>query len=118
MRIVLMGQAAFGASSLEALLKEGEDVVAVYAPPDRPEGKVDPLAALATEKELPVLQPHSYKDTGVISSLQELSPDLLVMAFVTVILPKTFLEIPTRGSICSHPSLLTRLASEEGAYPP
>jgi len=108
MRIALMGQAAFGASSLEALLKEGEEVVAVYAPPDRPDGKADPLASLAKEQELPVLQPHSYKDTGVIASLEQFSPDLLVMAFVTAILPRPFLEVPTYGSICYHPSLLPR----------
>lgn len=108
MRIALMGQAAFGASSLEALLKEGEDVVAVYAPPDRSGGKADPLATLAGEKELPVLQPHSYKDAGAVSSLQEFSPDLLIMAFVTAILPKPFLEVPAHGSICYHPSLLPR----------
>jgi methionyl-tRNA formyltransferase len=69
MRIALMGQAAFGASSLEALLKEGEKLVAVYAPPDRPGGQADPMANLAREEELPVLQPQSYKDTGAISSL-------------------------------------------------
>jgi len=108
MRIALIGQAAFGASSLEALLKEGEEVVAVCAPPDRPGGKMDPLVSLAREEELPVLQPHSYKDTGVISSFREFSPDLLVMAFVTAILPEAFLEVPTLGSICYHPSLLPR----------
>ena len=33
MRIVLIGQAAFGAKALETLTKKGENVVAVYAPP-------------------------------------------------------------------------------------
>lgn len=108
MRIALMGQAAFGASSLEALLKEGEEIVAVYAPPDRPGGKADPLASLAGEKGLPLLQPHSYKDAGVVPRFREFSPDLLVMAFVTAILPKSFLEVPALGSICYHPSLLPR----------
>ena len=108
MRIALMGQAAFGASSLEALLEKEEEVVAVYAPPDGPGGKEDPLATLAKEKTLPTLQPHSYKDAGVISRFREFSPDLLVMAFVTAILPKPFLDIPTHGAICYHPSLLPR----------
>jgi methionyl-tRNA formyltransferase len=108
MRIALMGQAAFGASSLEALLKEGEEVVVVYAPPDRPDGKADPLASLAGEQGLPVVQPDSYKAAGVVPRFQEFSPDLLVMAFVTDIIPKPFLDIPTQGSICYHPSLLPR----------
>jgi len=108
MRIALMGQAAFGTSSLEALLKQEEQIVAVYAPPAGPGGKEDPLATLAKEKKLPTLQPQSYKDAGVTSRFQEFSPDLLVMAFVTVIIPKPFLDIPPHGSICYHPSLLPR----------
>jgi methionyl-tRNA formyltransferase len=114
MRIALMGQAAFGASSLEALLKEGEEIVVVYAPPDRPDGKADPLASLAREKELPLLQPDSYKDAGVIPPFQAFSPDLLIMAFVTEIIPKPFLDIPTHGSICYHPSLLPRHRGASG----
>ncbi len=114
MRIALMGQAAFGTSSLEALLKKEEEVVAVYAPPDGPGGKEDPLATLAKEKKLPTLQPHSCKDAGVIPRFQEFSPDLLVMAFVTAILPKPFLQIPTHGAICYHPSLLPRHRGASG----
>jgi methionyl-tRNA formyltransferase len=114
MRIALMGQAAFGASSLEALLKNDEEIVVVYTPPDSPGGKEDPLAALAREKDLPLMQPPSYTDADVIPPFQAFSPDLLIMAFVTAILPKDFLDVPTHGSICYHPSILPRHRGASG----
>ncbi len=43
MRIVMNGQQAFGAAVLEALLEGGEDVVAVYCAPDKPDRPSDPL---------------------------------------------------------------------------
>src|SRR5712691_7308460 len=74
MRIVVHGQQAFGKAVLEALTKRGENVVAVYAAPEKP----------------------------------GLKPDLQVMAFVTLFVPAEFLNIPTRGSIQYHPSLLPK----------
>jgi methionyl-tRNA formyltransferase len=44
----------------------------------------------------------------VLAEFQTLKPDLLIMAFVTAILPTSFLNTPTRGSVCYHPSLLPR----------
>lgn len=114
MRIALMGQAAFGASSLEALLKKEEEIVVVYTPPEGPGGKEDPLAALAREQNLPLLQPHSFMNADVIPCYREFAPDLLIMAFVTAILPKPFLEVPTHSSICYHPSLLPRHRGANG----
>lgn len=108
MRIAVMGQAAFGAKTLEALLEKGEDVIAVYAPPDGPGGREDPLTTLAKEKGLPLQQPKTYKDAGVLSDFRKFSPDLLIMAFVTVIIPESFLDVPTQGAICYHPSILPR----------
>ncbi len=114
MRIALMGQAAFGASTLEALLNKGEEIVVVYTPPDAAGGKEDPLTALAKEKNLPLQQPEDYKDAEVIPRFQGFAPDLLIMAFVTVIIPKPFLEVPTHGAICYHPSLLPRHRGASG----
>ena len=50
MRILLIGQAAFAAKVLENLLERGENVVAVYSPPDRPGGRTDPLKDAAVSK--------------------------------------------------------------------
>ena len=61
MRIIVMGQAPFGAKVLETLLDRGDNVVAVYAPKDTPGGKDDPLKALAVERKIPVCMIRSTK---------------------------------------------------------
>lgn len=108
MRIILIGQAAFGAKVLERLLERSEHIVAVYAPPDRPGGRMDPLKEAAVNEGLDVYQPETYKDDNVFAEYQALEPDLTVMAFVTDIIPARFFDVPTKGTINYHPSLLPR----------
>ncbi len=108
MRIVLIGQAAFGAKVLERLLEKNEEVVAVYAPPDGPGGRSDPLKDAALSRSLPVSQPETYKDDTVFAKYAGLEPQLTVMAFVTAIIPGRFFEVPAYGTINYHPSLLPR----------
>jgi len=108
MRILLIGQAAFGANVLEKLMERNENVVAVYVPPDRPGGRTDPLKDAAVSRGIDVFQPTTYKDDRVFSEYTELKPDLTVMAFVTDIIPARFFEVPTHGTINYHPSLLPR----------
>ena len=106
MRIVVHGQQAFGKAVLEALLKRGENVVAVYVAPEKSGAKADPLKEAALAAKLPVYQPDSYKKPEVWEEFKALKPDLQVMAFVTLFVPEEFLNIPTHGSIQYHPSLL------------
>ena len=106
MRIVVHGQQAFGKAVLEALIKRGENVVAVYVAPEKEGAKADPLKEAALAAKLPVYQPASYKDPKVWEEFKALKPDLQVMAFVTLFVPEEFLNIPTHGSIQYHPSLL------------
>jgi methionyl-tRNA formyltransferase len=108
MRIVVHGQQAFGKAVLEALLERGEDVVAVYAAPEKPGQKADPLKEAALAAKLPVYQPASYRNPVVWDEFRTLKPDLQVMAFVTLFVPEDFLNIPTKGSIQYHPSLLPK----------
>jgi len=108
MRILLIGQAAFAAKTLESMLARGDDVVAVYAPPDRPGGRPDPLKDTAASKDIPVYQPTTYKDDQVFAEYKEIKPDLTVLAFVTDIIPARYFEVPTQGAICYHPSILPR----------
>lgn len=108
MRIVVIGQAAFGAKVLEALLDNGENVVAAYAPPDKPGGRPDPLADAATSRGIRVVQPKTYKDDQVFADYKTLDPDLTVMAFVTDIIPPRYFDVPSKGTINYHPSLLPR----------
>jgi len=106
MRIVVHGQQAFGKAVLEALLKRGDNVVAVYVAPEKEGAKADPLKEAALAAKLPVFQPASYRKPEVWEEFRALKPDLQVMAFVTLFVPEDFLNIPTRGSIQYHPSLL------------
>jgi methionyl-tRNA formyltransferase len=107
MRIVVHGQQAFGKAVLDALLKRGDEVVAVYVAPDKPGQKPDPLKEAAIAAKLPLFQPKSYRQPGEVwDQFKELKPDLQVMAYVTLFVPSAFLNIPTHGSIQYHPSLL------------
>ena len=108
MRIVVHGQQAFGKAVLEALLKRGEDVIAVYAAPEKPGARPDPLKEAAQAAKLAVYQPASYRKPEVWEEFRALKPDLQVMAFVTLLVPEEFLNIPTKGSIQYHPSLLPK----------
>ena len=103
-----MGQAPFGAKVLHSLLERGEQVIAVYVPPEAVGGKLDPLHELAQEQNIPVVQPRRMRDSGVYETYVNLAPDLGVMAFVTDIVPVSILNCPRLGTIQYHPSLLPR----------
>lgn len=107
MRIVVNGQQAFGRSVLEALLERGENVVGVYTAPEK-EPRTDPLADAARELGLPLFQPSSFKKAKVAEEFAALKADLGVMAYVTLLVPQTILDLPTHGTIQYHPSLLPR----------
>jgi methionyl-tRNA formyltransferase len=107
MRIVLIGQAAFGEKVLQTLVDRDEEVVAVYTPPDSP-GKDDPLKQLGLRLGIPGFQPEQMRTPEVYDNYITLNPDLNIMAFVTDILPDSILHYPRLGSIQYHPSLLPK----------
>ncbi len=106
MRIVLNGQQAFAQAVLEALIERGDNVVAVYCEPGDAPGRPDPLHQSALEHGIPLLQPKSFRGERVLSEFKDLEPDLCVMAYVTRIVPTSFLNTPVCGTIQYHPSLL------------
>ena len=109
MRIALLGQAAFAEKALEALVKHGDQIVHVFAPPDPPAGRPDPLKVKALELGLPLSQPVSFKkDQAGFEHFKALNADLAILAFVTIIVPESILYLPRHKSICFHPSLLPR----------
>ena len=107
MRIICIGQAAFGEKVLQKLTERGEDVVAVYTNQDIA-GKRNPLKELAIQIGIPVFQPGSMRVPEVYEGYTKLKPDLNVMAFVTSILPDSILNYPKMGTIQYHPSLLPK----------
>ena len=107
MRIIVMGQQAFGKDALAKLLDHGKDqVVAVYCEPDKAGAAPDPIKAYALDKGLPVEQPADFSDASTLDGLAAYNADLMIMAFVNVFVPKAARDMPKHGSICFHPSLL------------
>jgi methionyl-tRNA formyltransferase len=113
-RIVLIGQAAFAEKALETLHARGEEIVQVFAPPDAPGGRPDPLKAAALKLGLPISQPASFRGEAELEQFRSLKPDLIVMAFVTIIVPERILYLPRFKTICFHPSLLPRHRGASG----
>jgi len=108
LRIALLGQAAFAEKALEALVKHGEEIVHVFAPPDSAAGRPDALTGKARELGLPLSQPKSFKTDAAYGEFKALDADLAILAFVTLIVPERILYQPKFKSICFHPSLLPR----------
>ncbi|MGH7842793.1 MAG: methionyl-tRNA formyltransferase [Candidatus Binataceae bacterium] len=108
MRVVLIGQAAFAEKALEVLRARGDEIVHLFAPPDTPGARPDPLKTKALELGLPFSQPASFKGDALFEQFKALDADLCVMAFVTLIVPERILFVPRLKTICFHPSLLPR----------
>ena len=109
MKLIVMGQQAFGKDVLAKLIETGTDeVVAVYCEPDRDGKPVDPIKEFATEQGIPVHQPSNFDDPDALATLAGFEADLMVMAFVNIFVPEAARETPKMGSICFHPSLLPK----------
>ena len=93
------------------MLHRREEVVGVFCPPDK---RGDPLAALAMGSSIPLFRPVKMKDPQVYQTYEHLKPDLVMLAFVTDIIPESLLEIPSIGTLCYHPSLLPRHRGASG----
>lgn len=110
MRIVFFGTPEFAAFSLEKIVKEGFNVVAVVTAPDKPAGRGRQLKAsdvkeCALKLDIPILQPSNLKSQDFLDSLTELNADLgVVIAFR--MLPQTVWSAPKLGTINLHASLL------------
>jgi methionyl-tRNA formyltransferase len=113
LRIVFAGTPGFAASSLEALINQGYNVVAVYTQPDRPAGRgkklqKSPVKEVAEQHDIPVYQPVNFKDEADQQGLKSLDADLMIVAAYGIILPKVILDTPKKGCINIHASLLPR----------
>ncbi|MCH7483549.1 MAG: methionyl-tRNA formyltransferase [Chloroflexi bacterium] len=113
MPIVFIGTPAFAVPALQRVVAAGYEVSAVFTQPDRPAGRgrtstAPPVKAAAEGLGLPVHQPASLKDSGVVEQLRALAPELIVgVAYGQLIVPQV-LAIPPRGVLNVHPSLLPR----------
>lgn len=113
MRIVFMGTPDFAVPCLQRLLEDGHEVPAVFTQPDKPVGRhavltPPPVKQLALSRGIPVYQPTKMRDGTAAALLRELAPDCLVVVAYGRILPQEILDVPPRGCVNIHGSLLPR----------
>jgi methionyl-tRNA formyltransferase len=111
LRVVFMGTPEFAVPSLEHLILNQYQVVAVYTQPDKTAGRgrspvLSPVKRAALRWGLPVVQPVSFKEVEVVAQLAGFHPDVIVVAAFGQILPRSVLEIPAYRCLNIHPSLL------------
>jgi methionyl-tRNA formyltransferase len=109
---LVFGTSEFALPTFEALLRAHE-VVGVVTQPDRPAGRgqrllLSPVKRLAVDRKIPVLQPEKIREPGWAERLQKLNPEVSVVAAFGQIIPKAILDLPPRGSINVHASLLPK----------
>jgi methionyl-tRNA formyltransferase len=108
MKIAIVGQQDFGKAVLEAFLARGDEVAGVFCAPEKPGAKSDALKSAAQEKGVQVFQFQSLKSEEAKAALRKLEVELGIMAFVLQFAPQDFVNIPQRGTIQYHPSLLPK----------
>ncbi|MFM7027261.1 MAG: methionyl-tRNA formyltransferase [Chakrabartia sp.] len=113
MRIIFMGTPDFAVPSLDALVRAGHDIVAVYSQPPRPAGRgkalsPTPVHQRAAALGLDVHTPLSLKDAEAQRTFAALGADVAVVAAYGLILPPAILAAPPLGCMNVHASLLPR----------
>lgn len=117
-RVVFLGTPDVAARSLELLLEAsrngrggGFEVSAVVTQPPAPKGKKNiitpsPVQVLAEAEGLKLFTPPNAKDEAFLTALEELKPDLCITAAYGCFLPQRFIDVPAKGTLNIHPSLL------------
>ena len=108
-----MGTPEFAVASLKRLVEDGHDVCGVFTQPDKPKNRGHKLAFSPVKEYdltvvLPVYQPLKMRDGEALRIVQELAPELIVVAAYGRILPEDILNAPPLGSINVHSSILPK----------
>jgi len=114
LRLVFMGTAELSCASLEALADSAEfQLAAVVTQPDRPKGRQlklqpSPVKQLALKRQLPLLQPERARSEEFLRQIEQINPELIVVAAYGQILPRQLLELPRFGCLNVHTSVLPK----------
>jgi methionyl-tRNA formyltransferase len=108
MKVAIIGQQDFGKAVLEALLARGDQVTAVFCAPEKEGARPDALRVAAQEKGLKLYQFKSLKSAEATEAMKAASAEIGIMAYVLQFAPQDFVNIPKRGTIQYHPSLLPK----------
>ncbi len=112
-RVLFAGTPEFALASLQALTNAGITPLAVLTQPDRPAGRgkrltASPVKRFALDHGIEVLQPATLKDPDAVAQIAAFDPDILVVAAYGLIFPQNVLDIPAKGCVNVHASLLPR----------
>jgi methionyl-tRNA formyltransferase len=112
LKLGFAGTPDFAVPALERLA-ERHRIAAVFTQPDRPAGRgqtmhLSPVKRRALELGLTVYQPASFKTPEALEVLRAAQVDLLIVVAYGLILPAAALEVPARGCLNIHASLLPR----------
>jgi methionyl-tRNA formyltransferase len=113
MKTVFLGTPAFAVASLEALAASGHEILAVFTQPDRPSGRghaltAPPVKQFAATLGLAVHQPERIRRPEAVELIAALRPEIMVVVGYGQIIPQSILDIPPRGIVNVHASLLPR----------
>ena len=112
MKIIFFGTPSFAANNLRYLINSQYEIVGVVTPPDSKKGRGKNLKncavkEVALEKNIPVLQPEKLRSSEFVSALKVLQAELFVVVAFRM-LPEIVWEIPSKGTINLHTSLLPK----------
>jgi methionyl-tRNA formyltransferase len=112
MRTIFLGTPEFAVPSLEALAGKHE-LAAVFTQPDRPKGRGNeraesPVKAAARRLGIPVHQPERIRRPEPMETLCHLAPEIMVVVGYGQIIPQALIDLPPRGILNVHASLLPR----------
>ena len=114
MKIVFMGTPDFAEKSLKAIYEAGHEILAVVTNPDKPSGRgmkltLSPVKVYALEKGLQIFQPQKVRNNEeFINQIKDFNPEVICVVAYGKILPKEILDIPEKGCINVHGSLLPK----------
>jgi len=111
MRVVFMGTPDIAATCLKKILADGFNVVGVYTQPDRPKNRgmklaFSPVKEVALAHDIPVYQPENFREDETVEQLRALRSDVVAVVAYGRILPQRVLDIPPKGCINIHASIL------------
>ena len=114
MRLLFMGTPDIAKTCLEALHQAGHEIVGVYTKPDVPKNRgmkmaMSEVKEYALAAGLPVYQPTTFKEDGVVEELRALAPEMIVVVAYGKLLPQRVLDLPPHGCVNMHASILPQL---------
>lgn len=109
-----MGTPEIARTCLQRAVEEGLDVIAVYTKPDAPQNRgmkqaESPVKQYAKAQGIPVYQPEHFRQDETVEQLRALRPDIIAVVAYGKILPQRVLNIPPKGCVNIHASILPAL---------